>query len=169
MVQSFIGTLSEDKANFMTMTHSGILGHDRIILSMRKSHHSNKAVRDTRKLSVNIVDEAMLPRADYAGTVSGSLVDKSTLFEYTLGDEGMPIINDSPLVMECIVEDIYETDTFDNFICKIANTYASDEILNADGKIDYSILKPVLFEMPTYQYLHTGDVIGKCRTLGKNL
>ena len=78
----------------------------------------------------------------------------------------MPIINESPLTMECIVEDIYETDTFDNFICKIANTYAKDEILNEKGKIDYDKLKPVLFEMPTYQYLSTGKVIGKCRTLG---
>ena len=162
-----IGTLSDGKANFMTMTHTGIIGHDRIMLSMRKSHFSNKAARETRKLSVNMVDEALLPRADYAGTVSGTNENKSTLFEYTIGDEGMPIINDSPLVMECIVEDIYETETFDNFICKIANTYADEAIINEDGKIDYAILKPILFEMPNYQYLRTGEVIGKARTLGK--
>ena len=30
------------------------------------------------------------------------------------------------------------------------------------GKIDYTKLRPVLFEMPTYQYLRTGDVIGNC-------
>ena len=162
-----IGTMSEGKVNFMTMTHTGIIGHDRIMLSMRKSHHSNKAVRDTRKVSVNMVDEAMLPRADYAGTVSGADEDKSTLFAYTLGEEGMPIINDSPLTMECIVEDIYETETFDNFICKIANTYAKEEILDANGKVDFSVMKPVLFEMPNYQYLRTSEVIGKGRTLGK--
>ena len=163
-----IGTINEGKANFMTMTHTGIIGHDRIMLSMRKSHHSNKEVRDIRKLSVNMVDEAMLPRADYAGTVSGANEDKSKLFEYTIGDEGMPIINDSPLTMECVVEDIYETEGFDNFICKITNTYANDDILDVDGKIDYNSFKPVLFEMPSYQYLRTGEVIGKCRTLSKN-
>ena len=141
---------------------------DLIMISMRKTHFSNNAVRETRRFSVNIVDEKMLPKADYAGTVSGAKVDKSNLFEYTIGEEGMPIINESPLTMECIVEDIYETDTFDNFICKIANTYAKDEILNEKGKIDYDKLKPVLFEMPTYQYLSTGKVIGKCRTLGNN-
>ena len=164
-----IGTLSDDKVNFMTMTHTGIIGHDRIMLSMRKSHHSNKAARDTRKLSVNIVNEAMLVQADHAGTVSGVNEDKSTLFEYTIGDDGMPIINESPLVMECIVEDIYETETFDNFICKITNTYANEEVLDASGKIDYTILKPILFEMPNYQYLRTGEVIGKGRTLGKKI
>ena len=39
-------------------------------------------------------------------------------------------------------------------------------MLTAEGKIDYRTLKPVLFEFPTYEYLKTGDVIGKCRSWG---
>lgn len=35
-------------------------------------------------------------------------------------------------------------------------------LLNEAGKIDYRRLKPVLFEMPTYEYLRTGEVIGRC-------
>ena len=164
-----IGTMVDDKVNFMMLSHIGIVSHDRILISMSKRHHSNKAVRATKKFSINLVDEAMLPRADYAGTVSGANEDKSTLFDYTIGNEGMPIINDSPLTMECVVEDIYQTEGFDNFICKIANTYAKEEILDQNCKIDYNTLKPILFEMPTYQYLRTGEVIGKCRTLGANI
>ena len=151
------------------VSHVGIIGHDRIMVSMRKTHHSNKAARENMKFSINIIDEALLPRADYAGTVSGSKTDKSDWFEYVIGEAGTPIVNDSPLSMECVVEDIYETETFDNFICKIAYTYAADDILDTDNKIDYAKLKPVLFEMPTYQYLRTGDVIGKFRTLGANI
>lgn len=41
-------------------------------------------------------------------------------------------------------------------------TYVEEKHLNADGKIDYETLKPVLFEFSTYQYLTTGDVAGKC-------
>ena len=40
-------------------------------------------------------------------------------------------------------------------------------LLHEDGKIDYRALKPVLFEVPTYEYLRTGDVIGKCISFGK--
>lgn len=36
-----------------------------------------------------------------------------------------------------------------------------------EGKVDYNKLKPVLFEMPTYSYLKTGEVIAKCTTPGK--
>ena len=41
-------------------------------------------------------------------------------------------------------------------------------MLNESGKIDYKVLKPVLFEMPTYEYLKTGDVIGPCMSWGKD-
>lgn len=34
-------------------------------------------------------------------------------------------------------------------------------------KTEFHTLKPVLFEMPTYEYLRTGDVIGKCMNLSK--
>lgn len=77
------------------------------------------------------------------------------------------MIKQAPVVMECTVVDTYMTEEFESFICKIDRTYAEDHVLNADGKIDYHALKPVLFEMPTYEYLVTGDVIGKCMSFGK--
>ena len=84
-----------------------------------------------------------------------------------LGENGTPVIDASPLTMECDVVDIYETDGFDNFICSVANTYAAPEVLDSAGRLDYTRLKPVLFEFPTYSYLATGEVIGKCLNLGK--
>ena len=63
--------------------------------------------------------------------------------------------------------DIYETEGFDNFICSVANTYAAPDVLDSSGKLDYTRLKPVLFEFPTYSYLATGEVIGKCLNLDK--
>lgn len=123
--------------------------------------------RESRKLSINIVDEALLARADRSGCVSGSKEDKSELFAFSISEAGVPMITDAPVVMECSVEDIYETKGFDNFICTIDNTYAEEKVLNGEGKLDYRVLKPVLFEMPTYEYLKTGDVIGKCMSFGK--
>ena len=48
-----------------------------------------------------------------------------------------------------------------------ASDNAEDNVLTEDGKLNYRTLKPVLFEMPTYEYLKTGDVIGKCMSFGK--
>ena len=62
-------------------------------------------------------------------------------------------------------DEINETEGFESFICKIDGVYAEESVLNEAGKIDYRTSKPVLFEMPTYEYLRTGDVVGKCMNL----
>lgn len=49
----------------------------------------------------------------------------------------------------------------------IDSTYVEEGCLNEEGKIDYRVLKPVLFEFPTYEYLRTGEVIGKCSSFKK--
>lgn len=163
-----IGTMVDGKVNWMLAGHVGIMCHDHIMVSLFQKHYTNKGIKETMKFSVNIVDEDMLPKADYVGTVSGEKTDKSEVFDYFMGDGGTPVIKDAPVVMECKVEDNYVLNNFDNFICSIIDTYADENVLNESGKIDYDELKPVLFEMPTYTYLRTGERIGKCKTIGKN-
>lgn len=162
-----VGTKVEGKVNWLVVGHTGIIGHDRILVSMSKQHYSNQGIKKLKKFSINLVSREMLPKADYVGSVSGETVDKSDVFAYHIGENGTPIIDMSPLTMECNVVDIYETEGFDNFICSVANTYAAPDVLDSNGKLDYTRLKPVLFEFPTYSYLATGEVIGKCLNLDK--
>ena len=162
-----VGAEVEGKVNWLVVGHTGIIGHDRVLVSMSKSHYTNQGIRKSKKLSINLVSREMLPQADYVGSVSGASVNKSGVFKYHWGENGSPVIDASPLTMECNVEDIFETEGFDNFICSIANTYAAPEVLDSEGKLDYTQLKPVLFEFPTYSYIATGEIIGKCRNLDK--
>ena len=157
-----VGAEVEGKVNWLVVGHTGVIGHDRILVSMSKSHYTNQGIKKSKRLSVNLVSREMLPKADYVGSVSGATVDKSEVFAYHIGENDTPVIDASPLTMECEVVDIYETDGFDNFICAIVNTYAASDVLDSDSKLDYTKLKPVLFEFPTYSYLATGEIIGKC-------
>lgn len=162
-----VGAEVEGKVNWLVVGHTGIIGHDRILVSMNKNHYTNQGIRKSKKLSINLVSREMLPKADYVGSVSGASADKSGVFDFHWGENGTPVIDASPLTMECDVVDIYETEGFDNFICSVANTYAAPEVLDDNGKLDYTRLKPVLFEFPTYSYIATGEVIGKCLKLDK--
>ena len=163
-----VGAEVEGKVNWLVVGHTGVIDHDRILVSMSKSHYTNQGIKKSKRLSVNLVSREMLPKADYVGSVSGATVDKSEVFAYHIGENDTPVIDASPLTMECEVVDIYETDGFDNFICAIVNTYAASDVLDSDGKLDYTKLKPVLFEFPTYSYLATGEIIGKCLNLDKS-
>ena len=89
------------------------------------------------------------------------------MFDYVVDDTGVPMIQAAPVTMVCSVENVYETKGFESFICTIDATYAKENVLDEAGRINYRALKPVLFEMPTYEYLRTGDVIGKCMSYGR--
>ena len=162
-----VGAEVNGKVNWLVVGHTGIIGHNRIILSMSDKHYTNKGIHQTGRLSINLVSREMLPKADYAGSVSGADTDKSTLFAYHIGENGAPLIDESPLSMECKVVDKFKTDGFDNFICEVAATYVAKDMLNDNGRPDYTRLKPVVFEFPTYSYLATGEVIGRCLALDK--
>ena len=135
-----IGTKVNGKPNWVLAGHVGIMGHDHIMVSLAKAHYTNQGIKETKALSVNIVDEAMLKKADYVGCVSGNQTDKSEVFEYSMGANGAPMIDMAKLSMECTVEDIYETKGFDNFILTIDHTYAEESILNETGKINYEVV-----------------------------
>ena len=180
-----VGTMVNGKPNWVLVGHLGIMGHDHVMVSLAKPHYTNQGIKETKALSINIVDEALLPLADKAllpladkallpladkaGCVSGTKEDKSQLFAYTVGESGAPMIDSAPVVMECQVEDVYETPGFESFICTIQNTFAEESVLNEQGKLNYHTLKPVLFEMPTYEYLKSGDVLARCMSFGKAL
>ena len=141
-----VGAMNGEKPTWTLVAHVGIIGHDKILVSLVSAHFINEHIKAGNKLSVNIVDEGMLPETDYVGSVSGAKSDKSSVFEYESGEAGAPIIKKAPLTMECSVVDVYNTQGFESFICTIDNTYVEEEHLNEAGKINYHTLKPVLFE-----------------------
>lgn len=164
-----VGMIDEyEKVNWINIAHVGIIGTDSIMLSIHKNHFSNEIIKDKYAVSVNIVTEDFLKAADFVGIVSGRKVDKSNVFEYTVGIRNVPMINLSPIVMECEVTDNYETKDYNQYILKIRHTHVKAEFLNSQGKINYDILKPILFEMPTKSYYKLGEKVGECWKIGED-
>ena len=70
-----VGAEVEGKVNWLVVGHTGVIDHDRILASMSKSHYTNQGIKQSKRLSVNLVSREMLPKADYVGSVSGAMVD----------------------------------------------------------------------------------------------
>ena len=157
-----IGAMVNGKPSWTLAAHAGTVAHSHLMVSLVKAHYINGGIRETKRLSVNVVDESWLSEADRMGTTSGSKTDKSQAFAYTLGEHGAPLIDRAKISIECEIDGNYELENFDNFICKILATYADERILNDSGKISYHTFKPVLFEFPTYEYFVTGEKVGDC-------
>ncbi|MCH4889240.1 flavin reductase family protein [Acidaminobacter sp. JC074] len=167
-IVTIIGIKDGDKVNWINIAHVGIIGHDTMLLSMNKAHYSNDLIKENGKLTINLVNEAMMVKADYVGMTSGKQTDKSKVFDYTIGSSGAPIIDESPLTMECEVVEIIDTGHHDNFIVRSLATHVAEDCLNDKGKIDYEKVRPLLFEMPNRQYLSIGKSVGSCWHIGRN-
>ena len=59
-----VGTMVNGKPNWVLVGHLGIMGHDHVMVSLAKPHYTNQGIKETKALSINIVDEALLPLAD---------------------------------------------------------------------------------------------------------
>lgn len=157
-----VGAMVNDKPTWTLVAHAGTMAHSHLMVSLVHAHYINQGIIESKRLSVNIVDEAWLKEADRMGVISGNKEDKSAAFAYTIGENGAPLIDDAKISIECEIDGNYELENFDNFVCKIVATYAEESILNDAGKIDYHTFKPVLFEFPTYEYFVTGEKVGDC-------
>ena len=131
-----IGAMNGEKPTWTLIAHVGIIGHDRLLVSLAAPHFINDCIKKDQKFSINLVTEEMLPKVDYVGSVSGHKVDKSDVFDYELGASQTPIIQEAPLSIECTVQDVYPTPNFESFICSIDNTYDDENYLDEKGKID---------------------------------
>ena len=162
-----VGAMNGTEPTWTLVAHIGIPAHSNVMISLAKPHFINQFVKENAAFSVNIVDESWLEQADYVGSVSGVKASKSDVFSWTAGEAGVPIVDDAKVAMELKVEDVYEMGNFENFICSVLNTYADESVLNDKGTVDYEVFKPVLFEMPNYTYLATGEKLGDCLKLDK--
>ena len=62
-----VGTMVNGKPNWVLVGHLGIIGHDRVMVSLAKPHYTNQGIKETKKLSINIVDEALLAEGGSRG------------------------------------------------------------------------------------------------------
>jgi flavin reductase (DIM6/NTAB) family NADH-FMN oxidoreductase RutF len=167
-----VGAIVNDKPNFITIAHIGIVNHATphlISLSMGKPHYTNPGIKKNKAFSVNIPSENLVVETDYVGLVSGKKTDKSGLFDIFYGElDRAPMIKECPLNMECRLFDTYDTATHDLFIGEIVQTYADESVLT-DGKVDLTKVRPLLFDMNSVKYWSVGDAIAGCWNAGKQM
>ena len=169
---TIVGAIVDDKPNFITIAHIGIVNHAKpylISLSMAKPHYSNIGIKENKAFSVNIPSENLVVETDYVGLVSGKKTDKADVFEIFYGSlEQAPMITACPINMECRLYDTYDTPTHDLFIGEIVETYADESVLK-DGKVDLASVRPLLFDMSSIQYWSIGNPLAKCWNVGKKM
>lgn len=164
---TLVGAMVNGKPSWFEMVWVGIAEADYVAVSIEDDHYTTPGITENKIFSISLVDEQLLAKVDYAGTVSGKKVDKSNLFDWEKGEKGAPNPTDAPVTMEVEVVDTLQYGGSHLYVCKILNTYAKEEVLDKRGKIDFGgTFKPLLFE-PRWNYLEIKGIKGKCTSFGR--
>jgi flavin reductase (DIM6/NTAB) family NADH-FMN oxidoreductase RutF len=170
-----IGSYDEaGKPNAMTAAWAGVCCSQPpcVYFAARPSRYTHACVTARQAFTVNIPGAMHAAAVDYFGCVSGRGVDKIATAGLTAlrgKHVDAPYLGEFPLVLECKVLQALELGTHAMFIGEIIDISCEEELLDADGKLQVSKLRPLSYSTADSGYYEASSFIGRAYSLGKHL
>lgn len=158
------------KANCMNAAWGGIYDTNQIMVCLSDDHKTTKNIVESKAFTVSIADASHIVEADYVGIVSGNNVEnkmeKAGLTVTKSNFVNAPIIDQFLMTIECNLLKFNE-----DGICigEIVNVSADEAVLDKDGNIDLSRLKPITYNPVDHTYVALGERVGNAFSDGKKL
>lgn len=161
------------KVNVMNAAWGMICNTDRIALFIDEDHKTTQNLLKTKAFTVSLADKDHMDVADFFGIATGNkMSDKFERTGYTaIKSEfvNAPIIDEFPVVMECELAEVVETESFYCIVGKIINTAAEEAVLSENGKVDPAKLQALIFDQFQHGYYVSGEQVGKAWNAGAGL
>lgn len=154
-----------EKPNIITIAWAGTICSDpaMVSISVRPERYSYPIIRDTKEFVINLTTKELAYATDWCGVKSGREIDKFKEMKLTAGKaqtlKSAPIIVESPVNIECKVQDIVKLGSHDMFIAEVAGVQISSEYMNESGKFELNKLGLVAYSHG--EYYEFGNKIGK--------
>lgn len=154
-----------EEYNLITVAWTGTLctNPPMCYISVRPERHSYAIIKKNMEFVLNLTTEDMAFATDWCGVRSGRDYDKFEEMKLTPGKATVvsaPIVEESPLNIECRVKEIISLGSHDMFIAEVVNVRADERYLNPQtGKFELSESHPLVYLHGAYYGL--GKKIGK--------
>ena len=148
--------------NAMNAAWGGITEETEITICLSAGHKTTKNILKSGAFSVSMAIAEYVTECDYLGVVSGNKVENK-LERCGFHTEksqfvNAPLIKELPMSLEC------KLISYDESTCRllgeIINVSADERVLNSEGKVDPSKLKPITFDPMNNAYLVIGEKVG---------
>ncbi len=156
---------TEEEYNLITVAWTGTLctNPPMCYISVRPERHSYAIIKKNMEFVLNLTTEDMAFATDWCGVRSGRDYNKFEEMKLTPGKATIvkaPVVEESPLCIECRVKEIISLGSHDMFIAEVVNVRADEHYLNAQtGKFELSESHPLVYLHGAYYGL--GKKIGK--------
>ena len=153
----------ESEYNIITVAWTGTIctNPPMCYISVRPERHSHSIIKKNMEFVINLTTADMA--TDWCGVRSGRDYHKFEEMGLTPGKStvvGAPLIEESPLCIECRVKEILSLGSHDMFIADVVNVRADERHLNAEtGKLELAEANPLVYVHGGYYEL--GNKIGK--------
>jgi flavin reductase (DIM6/NTAB) family NADH-FMN oxidoreductase RutF len=156
---------SPEEYNIITISWTGTICTDppMCYISVRPGRHSYDIIKRNGGYVINLTTKKLAFATDWAGVKSGKNVDKFTEMSLTPVKADIvnaPMINESPVNIECVVKDIRELGSHHMFISEVVAVHADEKYFDkASGLFKLNEAEPILYSHG--KYYETGSFIGK--------
>jgi flavin reductase (DIM6/NTAB) family NADH-FMN oxidoreductase RutF len=162
------------KPNLMTVAWGGICCSSPpcVAISLRKATYTYGNIIEQKAFTVNIPSEQYIEVADYCGLASGRKVDKFAVTGLTPIRSALvnaPYVKEFPVILECEVIHSHEIGLHTQFIGKIVDLKAEEEVLNVDESLSVQKVKPILYTPGYGYYFGIGNELGKAHSIGNKI
>lgn len=152
-----------EKPNIITIAWTGIINSrpPMTYISVRPERYSYDIIKETGEFVINLPTEKLVFAADYCGVRSGRTIDKFAEMKLTPQEAtklSAPMIEESPLSIECRVKDCLHLGSHDMFLAEIVAVNVDDSAFNKQGKLDF--IKCGLIAYAHGEYFTLGKPLG---------
>lgn len=153
-----------EKANIITVAWTGTICTNPAMtyISIRPERYSYDLIRNTGEFVMNLTTEALAYATDWAGVKSGREYDKFQQLGLTKEPASWvqcPMIQESPVNIECKVMEIKELGSHHLFLSEVLAVHATDELMDENGK--FCLEKANLLTYSHGKYFSLGKELGK--------
>jgi flavin reductase (DIM6/NTAB) family NADH-FMN oxidoreductase RutF len=139
---------TETSRNIITVAWAGVVCSDppMVGIGIRPSRYSHELISQQGEFVVNIPLASQLDAVKVCGGATGRGRDKfrdAGLHAAAASIVKAPLISECPVNLECQVRQVVKLGSHDLFLAEIVAIHASEEVLDAYGRIDPAKAKPL--------------------------
>lgn len=152
-----------EKPNIITIAWTGTICTNpaMVYISVRPERYSYELIKESGEFIINLTTKSLVKAADYCGVKSGRNVDKFKDMKLTpkMGKfVQTPMIEESPVSIECRVKQIMPLGSHHMFIAEVLGVHVDGKYLNDTGKFQLNKAEPIVYSHGEYYGL--GEMMG---------
>ena len=153
-----------EKSNIITVAWTGIINTNpaMVYISVRPTRHSYNIIKETGEFVINLTTQKLAYATDWCGIKTGAKVDKFKELKLTKEKAKFvkcPMIQESPVSVECKVKEVKELGSHHMFIAEVLAINADEQYIDEKGAFDISKCDLIAYSNGGYYSL--GKKLGK--------